>query len=126
LEAEVVYLRKKVEKSNTHIKFMNNSTILNEIMDSQRSPNDKSGLGYNKEDTHLEASTSKKYEVIPSFSKGGIKAAGQVPTQIKEIFKITKQGRHQEAIFTPQRKFRRETPLRRTPKQRYENVFHGH
>jgi DNA repair exonuclease SbcCD ATPase subunit len=49
LEAEVVDLIKKVEKSNTHIKFMNNSTILDEILDSQRSPNDKSGLGYNKE-----------------------------------------------------------------------------
>jgi hypothetical protein len=34
---------------------MNNSTILDEILDSQRSPNDKSGLGYNKEDAHLEA-----------------------------------------------------------------------
>jgi hypothetical protein len=69
LEAKVVDLRKKVEKSNTHIKFMNNSTILDEILDNQRSPNDKSGLGYNKEAIHLEASTSKKHEVSPSFSK---------------------------------------------------------
>jgi hypothetical protein len=126
LEAEVVDLRKKVEKSNTHIKFMNNSTILNEILDSQRSPNDKSGLGYNKEATHLEANTSKKHEVSPSFSKGGSNVASQPSTQSKETFKRTKQGRHQEAIFTPQRKFRRETPSRWTPKQRYENVFHGH
>jgi hypothetical protein len=36
LEVEVVDIRKKIEKSNTHIKFMNNSTILNEILDSQR------------------------------------------------------------------------------------------
>jgi hypothetical protein len=126
LEAEVVDLRKKVEKSNTHIKFMNNSTILDEILDSQRSPNDKSGLGYNKEAIHLEASTSKKHEVSPSFSKGGSNVASQPSTQRKETFKRTKKGRHQEAIFTPQRKFRRETPSRWTPKQRYENVFHGH
>ena len=45
LEVKVVDLRKKVEKSN---KFLNISTISNEILDSQRSPNDKSGLGYNK------------------------------------------------------------------------------
>jgi hypothetical protein len=45
LEAEVVDLIKKVEKSK---KFLNSSTILNEILDSQISPNDKSGLGYNK------------------------------------------------------------------------------
>jgi hypothetical protein len=44
---------------------MNNSTILKEILDSQRSPNDKLGLGYKKEATHLEASTSKKHEVSP-------------------------------------------------------------
>jgi hypothetical protein len=65
LEAEVVDVRKKVEKSN---KFLNSSTILNGILDSQRSPNDKSGLGYNKEATHVEASTSKKLEVSPSLS----------------------------------------------------------
>jgi hypothetical protein len=123
LEAEVVDLRKKVEKSN---KFLNSSTILNEILDSQRSPNDKSGLGYNKEATHVEASTSKKLEVSPSFSKDGNNVASQPSTQGKETFKRTKQGRHQEAIFTPQRKFKRETPSRWTPKQRYENVFHGH
>jgi hypothetical protein len=45
LEDEVVDLRKKVEKSN---KFLNSSQILSEILESQRSPNDKSGLGYKK------------------------------------------------------------------------------
>jgi hypothetical protein len=53
LEAEVVYLRKKVEKSN---KFLNSSQILDEILESQRSPCDKSGLGYKEESTHAEAS----------------------------------------------------------------------
>jgi hypothetical protein len=67
LEAEVVDIRKKVEKENTHIKFMNKSTILDDILDSQISPHYKSGLGYNKEVSHLEASTSKKHEVSPSL-----------------------------------------------------------
>jgi hypothetical protein len=65
MEAEVVNLRKKVEKSNTQIKFLNSSMILDEILDSQRSPNDKSGLGYNKE----EISTPKKPDASPSFVK---------------------------------------------------------
>jgi hypothetical protein len=43
LEAEIVDLRKKVEKSN---KFLNSSRILDEILESQRSSCDKSGLGY--------------------------------------------------------------------------------
>jgi len=76
--------------------FMNISTILDEILNCQRSPNDKSSLGYNKEETHFEAITSKKNEVSPSFSKGGSKEAGP----------------------TPQIKFRRETPSRWTPKKR--------
>ena len=101
MEAEVVDMRKKVEKSN---KFLNNSTILNEILDSQRSPNDKSGLGYKKYATHVEASTSKKHEVSSSLSKDGNNVASQPSTQGKESFKGTKQGRHQEFIFTPQRR----------------------
>jgi hypothetical protein len=105
---------------------MNNSTILDEILDSQISPNDKSGLRYNKEAIYLEASTSKKYEVIPSLSKGGSNATSQPSTKIKETFKRTKQGRHQEAIFTPQSKFRTETPSRWTPRKRYEKKNHGH
>ena len=117
MEAEVFYLRKKVDKSNN---FLNRSTILNEILDSQRSPNDKSGLGYKKEATHVEASTSKKHEVSPSFSKY---VASQPSTQGKKTFKIKKKGRHQEVIFTSQRKFK--TPSRWTPKKRYENVFHS-
>jgi hypothetical protein len=43
LEAEFFNLRNKVENSN---KFLNSSRILDEILESQRSPCDKSGLGY--------------------------------------------------------------------------------
>jgi hypothetical protein len=114
LEAKVVDIRNKVEKSN---KFLNISLILNEILEIQRSPNDKSGLGYKREDTHAEASTSKKHEVSSSLSKDEDNVANQPYTQGKENFKRTKQGRHQEAIFTPQKEW--------TPKQRYESNFHG-
>ena len=65
MEGEVVNLRKKVEKSNTQVKFLNKSMILDEILDSQRSPNDKTGLGYNKE----VISDSKKPDASPSFVK---------------------------------------------------------
>jgi hypothetical protein len=108
LEAKVVDLRKKVEKSN---KFLNSSQILNEILEIQRLPYDKSGLGYKEEATYEGASTSKKHEVSPSKKENNV--AEQPSTQGKENFKITKQGRHQEAIFG-------------TPKKRYESIFHGH
>jgi hypothetical protein len=107
LEAEIVDLRKKVEKSN---KFLNNSQILDEILESQRSPLDKSGLGYKEEATYAEASTSKKHEVRPSKKEDNV--AKQPSTQGKENSKRTKQGRHQEAILG-------------TPNQRYESIFHG-
>jgi hypothetical protein len=61
MEAEVL----KVEKSNTQIKFLNSSMTLDKILDSQRSPNDKSGIGYNK----VEISTPKKPDTGPSSVK---------------------------------------------------------
>jgi hypothetical protein len=90
LEVEFFDLRKKVENSN---KFMNSSRILDEILESQRSPCDKLGLGYKEEATHVEASTSKKHEVSPSKKEDNV--AKQPSTQGKENFKRTKQGRHQ-------------------------------
>jgi hypothetical protein len=108
LEAKIVDLRKKVEKSN---KFLNSSRILDEILESQISSCDKSGLGYKGEYTHVEASNSKKHEV--NISKKEDNVAKQPSTQGKENFKRIKQGRHQESILG-------------TPKQRYESIFHGH
>jgi hypothetical protein len=78
LEAEIVDLRKKVEKSD---KFLNSSRILDEILESQRSSCDKSGLGYKGEDTHAEARTSKKHEV--NISKKEDNVAKQPSTQGK-------------------------------------------
>ena len=86
---------------------------MNEILESLRPPYDKSGLGYKREATHAEESTSKKHEVSPSLSKDEDNVANQPSTQGKENFKRTKQGRNQEAIFG-------------TPKLRYESIFHGH
>jgi hypothetical protein len=107
LEAEIVDHRKKVENSN---KFLNSSWILDEILESQRSPCDKSGLGYKEEATHAKASTSEKHEVSPSKKEDNV--AKQPSTQGKENFKRTKQERHQEAISG-------------TPNKRYESIFHG-
>jgi hypothetical protein len=81
---------------------LNSSLILDEILESQRSPYDKSGLGYKKEATHAEASTSKKHEVSPSNKEDNV--AKKPSTQGKENFKRIKQGRHQEAILGHQSK----------------------
>ena len=46
LEDEIVQLKGKLEKEDIYSKFENNSKILNNILSSQRSSNDNTGLGY--------------------------------------------------------------------------------
>ena len=74
LEMEMVDLRKKDEKNDAHAKFKNSSTILGEILDYQRSPFDKIGLGYNKETKESEANLN------PSSSRVESKTSPRVPT----------------------------------------------
>ena len=47
IEMEIVGLRKTSENSNARVKFRNNSIILDKILNCQKSPFDKFGLGYN-------------------------------------------------------------------------------
>jgi hypothetical protein len=125
LEVEVVNLRKKVEKSDTQIKFLKKSMTLDDILDSQRSPNDKSGLGYNKE----EISTPKISDAAPSFVKSESRYDSGSSRSKNKInatkFRRSYQGRHTEAIHIPQSKFKRETPSWMN-QRRYESVFNGY
>eukprot|EP00253_Pinus_taeda_P036458 PITA_36458 len=60
LEGEIVGLRKEIEKTKAiNLKFVKGSETLNEIINVQRSPLNKTGLGYNGETS--QASTSKSY-----------------------------------------------------------------
>ena len=58
-EAEVL----KVEKADTQIKILSRFMTLDEVLDCQRSPNDKSSIGLNK----VEISAPKKPDIGPSF-----------------------------------------------------------
>jgi hypothetical protein len=50
-ELEIVFLRKELDKTvtqlNTNLKFEKSSTVLEDILNVQRSPFDRTGLGYN-------------------------------------------------------------------------------
>ena len=60
LECEIVGLRKEIEKTKAlNLKFFKGSETLDEIINVQRSPLIKTGLGYNGETS--QASTSKSY-----------------------------------------------------------------
>eukprot|EP00253_Pinus_taeda_P002655 PITA_02655 len=59
-EGEIVGLRKEIEKTKAiNLKFVKGSETLDEIIDVQQSPLNKTGLGYNGET--YQASTSKSY-----------------------------------------------------------------
>jgi len=46
LEAKIVSLRRDLEKSKTQMKFIKGSENIDNILNNQRSPDDKIGLGY--------------------------------------------------------------------------------
>jgi hypothetical protein len=83
-----------VENSN---KFLNSSLILDEILEIQRSPYDKSSLGYKNESTHVEESTSKKHEVSPSKKEENV--AKQPSTQRQRKFQKNKARKTSRSYF---------------------------
>ena len=108
------------------------------ILDSQRSPNDKSGLGYNKEEVgtpmKLDAGPSfvkdeERFDIAPSFAKSESRYdSGYSRSRNKRNttkFRRSNHGRHPEAIHRPQSKFKRETPSWMN-QRRYESVFNGY
>ena len=108
------------------MKFRNKSIILDDILDCQRSPFDKSGLGYNlgKEKLVANTWTPNRYDESPSFSKSESNVAMHVPAQNKED--IIKSGSHQGFSPTPQSKLRKETSSRKNHASKYENSFNGY
>jgi chromosome segregation ATPase len=59
LEAEIVLLRRKLEKGTNLSKFESSSKILDDILNSQRPSSNKVGLGYD----HKETNKGLKYEI---------------------------------------------------------------
>ena len=85
---EFVSLRKQIKKSDNHVKFNSSSVILDKILDCQRSPFDKSSLGYKKEEDKSEGGTwsPKTPEAGPSSSKGKDKASPHAPVHDNKEF----------------------------------------
>eukprot|EP00253_Pinus_taeda_P010214 PITA_10214 len=68
LEGEIVALRKEIEKTKAiNLKFVKGSETLDEIINVQRSPLNKTGLGYTRETS--QASTSKSYLEVAKGSE---------------------------------------------------------
>ena len=68
---EVVGLRKKGEKNEKNFKFKDSSIVVDKILDCQRSPLNKTGLGYKKDKEKFQDDTwsPKTPEATPSTSE---------------------------------------------------------
>ena len=82
---EVVGLIKKDKKYDAYVNINNSSIILDKILDCQRSPFNKYGLGYNKEKGKFVVDTwsTKTPEASSCTSKNEIKCPRQEPAQQK-------------------------------------------
>src|SRR5271168_2490529 len=91
LEGEIVALRKEIEKTKAiNLKFVKGSETLDEIINVQRSPLNKTGLGYTGETS--QASTSKSYLEVAK----GIEQKHNVDYQVKQG-QIANKG-HQQSV----------------------------
>jgi hypothetical protein len=81
LEAEIVTLRKDIQKKN----MQNSSKVLDDIINSQKFHLDKSGLGYNQTENGSSSKTTEKETNSKSYAE-----------TIKEERKITETLLHQE------------------------------
>ena len=88
LELEVVGIRKKGKKNEALVKLQDSSIVLDKILDCQRSPLNKTGLGYKKNKEKYEDDTwsLKTPEAGPSTSK----AAPQEPAHDNKDFGSSK------------------------------------
>jgi hypothetical protein len=140
LEAEIVSLRKELQKKDIQQNFGNNTKILDEIINSQRPCYDKSGLGYKK--THTEKGSSSmttgkeaEQKSYADVIRGPIKKEECKPSKenIQEMEIIQEEDhpirgmQNQQPTMerTQEEDYKRVAPPRRSPTLRYQTIFLG-
>jgi hypothetical protein len=124
LEAEIVTLRKNIQKKN----MQNSSKVLDDIISSQKFHLDKTRLGYNQTEKGSISKTIEK-ETYPKRYAKTIKGDRMIykedykdtPPPIRFIFQ------NQKPIDKPQEEegFIRAPPFRRSSTPRYQTIFFG-
>jgi hypothetical protein len=113
LKLEIVNLKRMNAKTNKTVKFQNILAIIDQIWNSQRSPHDKIGLGYNKKEDSDKWSTIYKHEKGSSFSKGkgAITNQLQVMNFVKEeAIEVKRKKKIKRQISQAKKNSRMETP----------------
>jgi hypothetical protein len=109
LKLEIVNLKKMDEKTNKSVKILNNSAILDNIWNNERSVDDKTILGYNKKEYNDKWSIIYKHEKGSSFSKGkgAITKELQVMKFVKEgSYRSKKEEENKKTDLSSQNKFK--------------------
>jgi hypothetical protein len=124
LEAEIVTLRKDIQKKN----MQNSSKVLDDIISSQKSHLDKSGLGYNQTEKGSSSKTTEQ-ETNPKIYAETIKGDRKM---YKEDYRDTPPPRrfrfqNQQQTDRPQEEegFIRAPSFRRSSTPRYQTIFFG-
>jgi hypothetical protein len=124
LEAKIVTLRKDIQKKN----MQNISKVLDDIISSQKSHLDKSGLGYNQTKKGSSSKTTEQ-ETYPKSYAETIKGDRKI---YKEDYRDTPPPRrfrfqNQQQTDRPQEEegFIRAPPFRRSSTPRYQTIFFG-
>jgi hypothetical protein len=118
LEVEIVLLRREIEKEKKQSKFVNNTKILNDILNRQRSPNAKTRLGYDLNSTSILQKTDKQSISYADTLRSSLK---REDNKIKMAPLNT--GFNKQA---PPPKGKGNTMIRRNPPNRYQHIFLGY
>ena len=102
-------------------KFKDGKVVLDKILDYQRSPLDKTGLGYKEKEKSEDVTWSCK---TPKASPSTSKAAPHAPAHDNKNFRSSKMKQGVRSI--PQSKLRKETTPRWNQSTRYEIGFNGY
>jgi hypothetical protein len=122
LEAEIELLKSELEKENKGSKFENSSKILDEIHSSQRSPNNKIGLGYTQEST----STSQGSVKIPISDANALKISLRREDNKERMTSLETFPNKQKSVpIIKERYDKKNTITRRNPSNIYQHIFLG-
>jgi hypothetical protein len=124
LEAEIVTLRKDIQKKN----MQNSSKVLDDIISSQKSHLDKTGLGYNQTEKGSSSKTTEQ-ETYPKIYAETIKGDRRI---YKEDYRDTPplrrvrfQNQQPTDRIQEEEGFIRAPPFRRSSTPRYQTIFFG-
>jgi hypothetical protein len=116
LEAEIELLKGEFEKEKKGSKFENSSKILDEILSSQRSPNNKTGLGYTQDSTSTSQGSVKRPISYADALKGSLR---REDNKEKMIPLKTVPHKHKSTLPTKVKDDKKNTITRRNPPNKY-------